>query len=493
LNESAGLRRRVALILDHPRRDLPGLVLLARELCRRGVTCHLVPLNNQEVELFSLAPDFVLLNFARLGTERLANRLFEANIDFGLGDTEGAFVSGRNTNEAKGVDNLLDDYTELLWQDHALLRRLAVACMWGPKLADHLVNGGWFTRHQLVVTGCPRFDFYHPRWRGVFDEGEGAGRDVPARILLNTWYAFSNSQMVPTANIVKQMKETFSWSERFILEYIEREEGAIRGFMDLARRLSVDFPTVEILLRPHPFESEEVYRKALAGLENVRVDGSGPVQGQIFRASVLIARSCTTAVEGALAGVPTFSPQWIPTPYVNPISEAASSPCGEYSELRTRVEEVLAGRFRTSPQVGEAVRRVISDWFYQNDGLAYGRVADAIVSRLDGPRRVNEGLCAQFREASAIERRGKVGVGKAVRRVFGVSPEWSFRKMRRIPSRRAAVKYFGVPDVQRLLDKLSLVSGERGDRAPKPIVRLAGSATVSEGERTARSLTLEPG
>lgn len=493
MSGSVRLRRRVALIVDHPRRDLPGLVLVARELCRRGVICHLVPLNRQGVELFSLAPDFVLLNFVRGGTEGLARRLIEAGIEYGLGDTEGAFVSGRHTDEGKGFANLFDDYTELLWQDSSLLKRVVVACMWGPALADHLANGGWFTREQLVVTGCPRFDFYHSRWRSVFDGGAATQQGAPPRILMNTWYAMSNSQMVPTANIERQLRETFEWSEEFIRKYIETEEKAIRGFIDLARRVSGDFPDAEILLRPHPFESEEIYRAGLAGLRNVRVDGSGPVQAQIFRASVLIARSCTTAVEGALAGLPTFSPQWVPTPYVNPISEGASIPCGDYDGLRAGIDQVLAGRFQTSPESAERVSRVVRDWFYRSDGLAYRRVADAIFSRLGGPRRVNEELCAHFRRASEKEQRGRLSFRRAVRQFLGVPSEWSFRRMRMVPSGRGAAKYFGVSDVERLVEKLSLVPGEPVDPAAEPRIRLAAGGPISEEEGMARSLTLEPG
>ena len=56
---------RIALLVDNPYRDLPGLVLVAWRLCQNSATCYLVPMNLQRGELWPLVPDFVLLNHFR--------------------------------------------------------------------------------------------------------------------------------------------------------------------------------------------------------------------------------------------------------------------------------------------------------------------------------------------------------------------------------------------------------------------------------------------
>ena len=111
MSDRHGGKPRVALVVDHPQRDLAGLVLTAFELCRHGATCYLVPLNLQEREVWALAPDFVLLNYARLPNERFAHRLTEARIGFGVLDTEG----GVWPDEAA--------YLSLLWRDRSLFRQ----------------------------------------------------------------------------------------------------------------------------------------------------------------------------------------------------------------------------------------------------------------------------------------------------------------------------------------------------------------------------------
>jgi hypothetical protein len=52
----------VAMVVDHPQRDLPGVVIVAADLAAAGCDVVLVPLNLLAAEVFSLAPDLVVLN-----------------------------------------------------------------------------------------------------------------------------------------------------------------------------------------------------------------------------------------------------------------------------------------------------------------------------------------------------------------------------------------------------------------------------------------------
>src|SRR5437667_6174836 len=158
-------RPTVALIVDHPQRDLAGIVLTGVQLCQQGVICHLVPHNLEDRELWALAPDLVLLNFFRPANEGLARKLMTAGIQVAVLDTEG------------GVWPTEEAYVELLWQDAKLRRQLECVCMWGPRLARHLVAREVLSSEQVVVTGCPRFDFYHPQWQPVMHQ---AGARSPA-------------------------------------------------------------------------------------------------------------------------------------------------------------------------------------------------------------------------------------------------------------------------------------------------------------------------
>ena len=345
---------RVAFVVDHPQRDLAGIVLTALELCRHGVTCHLVPLNLQDRELAALGPDFVVLNYLRRGNEAPVRALHGAGVRFGALDTEGGVWADCNA------------YSELLWDDRTLLEQVVRACMWGPKMADHLIERGVLESGQLTVTGCPRFDFYHPAWRSVLAEDDQP--DEP-RLLINTNYSGTNPRFVDRAENHRQYVEGYKWTPERVDEYFEAEERGIEGVIQLARDLARDFPGAQVVVRPHPFERMERYGAPLRSVPNITVDNTPTIQREIFRSAVVIQRSCSTAIEAGLAGVPALSPQWVSTAAVIPIGEGVSDPCTSYGALRAKVEAILAGRYETPPAMRCALDDVTRDWFHRADGF----------------------------------------------------------------------------------------------------------------------------
>lgn len=432
---------RVALIVDHPQRDLAGLVLTAYELCQQGITCHLVPLNLQEREVWALAPDFVLLNYLRLGNEVFARNLDQAGIAFGLLDTEG------------GIWTDCDAYAELLWNDAALLGRVRRACMWGPELAGHLVAGGILASEQVVVTGCPRFDFYHPRWRTVLDDGE---RGAPG-ILINTNFSMTNPRFASAEQNLEQYRSVFGWPEVRVREFADAEREAIEGMISLARDLARDFPRHTVVVRPHPFEDPARYRRALTGIANVIVRNAGPVQPAIYRAAAVIQRSCSTAVEAGLAGVPALSPQWLPAPALVPSAEAVSLPCVDYAEMRDAVGRAVRGEYCAPVNLRRTIDRVTEGWFWLADGLAHLRVQDAVTECLEGPRRVDERFCSELLHGlSGRPTFAADTLARRLRRRLHLSPDFAFRRMRTVPPAwwLGGPKRYDVDDVRRLTERV---------------------------------------
>src|SRR5688500_5327025 len=90
---------RVALVVDNPTRDLPGLVLLAHTLASRGVVVYLVPMQRQYVELRALRPDLVVLNYLRPSNDDLAATLLARGTLVTVLDTEGGVFPDLNRYE----------------------------------------------------------------------------------------------------------------------------------------------------------------------------------------------------------------------------------------------------------------------------------------------------------------------------------------------------------------------------------------------------------
>ena len=470
---------RVALVVDHPQRDLAGLVLTAVDLCRRGIGVHLVPLNLQEQELWSLRPDLVVLNYVRPGNDRLARQLLEAGVRIGVLDTEG------------GAWEDCRAYSELFWRDRALLGRLSFACMWGPRLAQHLVAEGLMAASQVVVTGCPRFDFYSPRWRPVFADRDEQPHPL---ILINTSFSYGNPRFAsPERNRERLQRELGLGAER-VDAYLAAERRAVAGMVDLARALAADVPECRVVLRPHPFEDPASYRHALGDCPGVSVDATGPVQSWIFRSAAVVQRSCSTAIEAALAGVPALSPQWIQAPAVVPVAESVSVPCATYEELRLRVRSILAPGDRRG-SASDPIQPVLSDWFFRCDGQAHSRVGDTIAMHLPDRHAVNARRCRQRlygvadREGSLLRR-----LGARLRYHLRLSPTWSFR-----PGQETAAqawdrsdKRFGADDVTALVGAIEAAMDVRDQPDRAIFVRPARAPGWAHGFRP-RSVTLTSG
>jgi surface carbohydrate biosynthesis protein len=443
-----GAGPRVAFIVDHPARDLGGLVLVAAELCRHGITCHLVPLNLMHGQIWSLAPDLVVLNYARPGNARIARALLDAGIRVGVLDTEGA------------AWETPDAYSELAWSDRDQLHRLAFVCMWGPLLARHMVDRGLLLASQVSVTGCPRFDFYHSRWHGVFDESATPQRPV---LLINTNFSFSNPRFATARRNREHLEKELGLGAERVSAYLQAEQAAMRGMIELAKSLAGDFPECEVVLRPHPFEEPTPYALEMAGCAGVTVDGSGPIQSRLSSSLAVIQRSCSTAAEAAMAGVPTLSPQWLPAPALIPFAEAVSVRCGSYQDMRAELCRIMGGAGATRSAT-LAARENLSDWFAASDGRAYRRVADTVRAALPRERTVSEARCiANLYQLSNPEQSRRQRLAARLRYALRLSPAWAFRQWRIADGAAwcGSEKYFGVDDVTRLAGRIARADAGR--------------------------------
>lgn len=432
----------VALIVDHPQRDLGGLVLTAFTLGQRGITTYLVPHDFADEEVFTIAPDLALLQYARPGNESFARRLLDAGVRFGVLDTEGAVWPSERV------------YAGLLWRDAELRRKVHVVCMWGPHLARYLVDESVFASDQVVVTGCPRFDFYHRRWWSVLG-GERA-RAPRKRILINTNFSHANPRFVTAAQHGRAMRERYGQSAEEVDRLFATESPALDAMLDLVRSLGRDFPAAEVVVRPHPWENTELYRQYANDLANVSIENGGPVQPEILSASVVIQRGCTTAIEAGLAGVPALSPLWINRAMPQPLAESVSVPCRSYAEMRSQVAAALGEEGVSKSSNGNALSDLIEQRFHRVDGRSHERVAQAVASALADAAGPSLGRCRRL--MYRLDDPGCRSVHVMLRWVryrLRLRPDWSFRRWKPVPRRLKPQLAFTADEVQGLLDRVA--------------------------------------
>lgn len=440
--------KRVALLMDNPYRDLPGLVLVAARLCREGMTCYLVPHNLRHSEIWSLAPDFVLLNFLRKINEGFARQLAGAGISFGVLDTEG------------GVLASLDSYGQVLAQDPQVRAQAACYCSWGPRLAEHALSCGWFAREQVAVTGSPRFDFYAMPWRQVALRATTHATPYEHNlVLVNGNFSIANPRFQSPEAEFKMLVERFDYDPDVVLRRQRTQHRTMHELAALTNRLARRFPQATLVYRPHPFERLETYGELLEKRENLHLIKAGTVDAWILRARAVIQRGCSTAIEAGMAGVPALSPAWIPAAVNMPTAEKVSVQCESEEEVIQTLESILTGKFEPPIDIQHRLDEVIGEWFCRVDGGAHERVANCIVRSLEAHgsqvrlNRCRDSAYGLGHQGSSL----KSAVTARLRKIVGLPIGWSFRRWRNEIGDLAwdsSEKYFDADQVRTLVDAI---------------------------------------
>lgn len=438
---------RIALILDNPFRDLPGIVLLASRLCQSPVTCYLVPLNLASREVSALAPDFVLLTSLRRPRQRFARQLLDAGIQIGVLDAEG------------GVVPSLEMYGKLTNPDLELYDRVTCFCSWGPKIANYVTTESWYDDDQVTITGSPRFDFYSPSWRDAALRFSAVAPSDKPIILINGSF--------PRANpvILTREREVQSWmangfNEEYIRRYQEVEYQTLIGMAGIANHLASKFPQADVVYRPHPFEKLETYGALLDDKPNLRLIKEGTVEGWILQSSAVIQHHCTTAIEAGMAAKPAFLPDWLPTAQRIESTETVSVKCQTQDELDDHIREILSGNSETANTVRGSVEQVLSDWFHAIDGKANERVANAILSSSNvGHTNIDISACRKIHYGWGMPDRSlKARLGAGLRMGLRLPISWSNKRMCDVKDWHKwwddSAKHFDVDLVQSVINAL---------------------------------------
>ncbi|HUF78880.1 MAG TPA: surface carbohydrate biosynthesis protein, partial [Thermoanaerobaculia bacterium] len=277
---------RIALVVDNPDRDLPGLALVAERLAAAGSAAYLVPMNLAETELAALAPDLALLGYLRRINEGAAARLTATGIGLAVLDTEGGVMDGFETYE-----RVMARDRELRWS----VRRFLA---WGPRLAAAAVGGGWYRPEAVAVTGNPRFDLYASPWREAAVRAAPAGADLAEPVVLVAGtYTLANPRFGTAEGERRMLIEELGLDAAFVDRRLDCERRGLRGLVELAGRLAAARPAVTFVLRPHPFEGDAVYREAVGRAPNLHLGRDGAIAPWLLRARALVQHGSTTAVE----------------------------------------------------------------------------------------------------------------------------------------------------------------------------------------------------
>lgn len=358
---------RIGLVVDHPKRDLAGAVLLGYQLARRGITAVLVPMYEQAVDVPRLGLEALVVNYARAANFDLMRGFAKAGLALYVLDTEGGVLAEKGGNSPPVMAAHIRDsgYADIL----------SGYFFWGSRLYEAFKEAGTMAPDQLHLTGCPRFDFAAPSWRALLD-GEPRGY-----LLINSNFPLVNSRFAGRSGSERDAMIRAGWDADYVDRFIADLKQVFANYLTEIDRLATARPDRTILVRPHPFENEQVFRDTLARHANVMIDGTGSVLDRIRNASAVIHLNCGTAIEAVLLGKLPLQLDYLNTPATAShatLPARVSRPVASFDDLLLAVDRIKCET--EAFDFGGVHAAHIAAFFHHNDGLAAERVADVLIN-----------------------------------------------------------------------------------------------------------------
>ena len=383
-NAQAEGKKYVALIfVDLPGRDLMGDALIAHELGKLGIDCHLEPLQSWQAGIYAYEPDFVLYN--HLTTEKLANYSQELK---GYGVLVGCLLNEGLAYEASVREFVSKPQYPNIHCDLFLC--------WNNAHRDALIEQGFCSPPEMARTvGCPRFDFYKEPWREVY-ESKLVKKDGRPVILVNTTFALAHFQTLPKENADRFFEP---WKNKIanLTDYMAlvKDNFDSRGMLPAFLEELLRTDKYRIILRPHPREELAFYHDWLATLPadqrelitlEERARETPPFASIIASDVVVNCEDCTTAMEAWLADKPTVTIALTRHPiYFTETYKRLSPVVDTPAALLAGVEEALR-----SPQQGdyaEKRKEHLDRWLGHHQGDSARRAALEIKAAIDSRER----------------------------------------------------------------------------------------------------------
>ena len=373
--------KRVVILVDNRRRDLPSAALIAYQLEQRSVKCFLEPLEAYQGILAAHRPHLIVFNHLTAShLERYSQRVGEMGVltavilNEGILYDEGEmkFNAGRFHNNAH-----IDFYF-----------------CWNEPHRQALLAEGFGLKTRIEVVGVPRYDYYVKPWSRVFHPGYQSESRKRPKVLVCTNFVTARFWDLSRAEGDKFFA---AWKDRIPAhrDYwtaVEIQHRSRQKTFDYLNRL-VAAGEFDVVVRPHPNEDQRPYRQWYDSLpsalkSNITLDAATNITTQILDCDLEIScETCLTALEAWMAGKPTIQlifekyALWFHEEHAKP-----NVPCNEPDELVPLIRRLLKEFNPASPPVQRLAH--LKKWCHSMDGASCKSVATVItdaVARIPEP------------------------------------------------------------------------------------------------------------
>ena len=200
---------------------------------------------------------------------------------------------------------------------------------------------------NIQTTGHPRFDILKVKYKKYFED------DV--NDLKNK---FGDFVLIPTA--FQWFNNPFGYKDSFSKRVgydIDDEESRIRysgywsysgktfvDYIKMVTTISIDYPNLNIIIRPHPSEDLEPYIAAFGNIKNIYITRDKAIAPWILASKIVVSEGCTTTIEAYLAGTPVllYQPHY-ELEHDMFLPSLTGLKCKTIADVKNGIDAVLAG------------------------------------------------------------------------------------------------------------------------------------------------------
>ena len=166
------------------------------------------------------------------------------------------------------------------------------------------------------------------------------------KILINSNFTLFNPKY--SAGIDDEIKASNNTGHALSFEHVNHYKYQEKEFKKTVFRIISKFKNEQFILRTHPFEKDDDWKKLLSNFSNVKISNNNlDVIKDIENAKLLIHNNCTTSIEAYHRNVPSVSLDWLfDKKYDFNISRKFSFKCKNFDDLENTIKKIITCKFK---------------------------------------------------------------------------------------------------------------------------------------------------
>jgi surface carbohydrate biosynthesis protein len=449
---------RIGLILDNPKRDLSGIILTLYHLIKEGHLAYVIPLYDQGYDVPLLNLDVLIVNYVRRNNIELLQTYKKIGIFIAVMDTEGGVLPESGNFSPEFIAKLFSKNQSNTFIDHYFF--------WGEKLHKAFQIYSGMLSKQLSLTGCPRYDYCHTKWRGSLGDRSSSHILVNLNFpSINPWWGHTeyngNKFIFHSADEeIRRAIEINGLNERPYLVFENQRKKVFAKYLSVIRKLAEINPKKQFILRPHPFENKKIYETYFNDFPNVAIDSKGEVLEVINKSNLVINLNCSTSVETRLLGKIPVSLEFINSDILRNninLPSNISLKAKDFDHLNRIIQDISLEKIDSLTK--HKIMNDIKLWFYKADGNAAKRMATIISSFNYANRYSNKFYQSLYSVKASFKEFTLLPVIQGLTSLVLGSYFTSLLRIKFRPERK--MKYANILEIKKKLEKIAQCEGKK--------------------------------